>query len=209
MDYRFPDDPSRISKDALKRLDEETPPGTYLCQKKLDGWRRPAWFHEDGTITYHSKRNHGEEAAIQPPEELRRELEGMGWPRGIALDMEWMGPRLKDVLRGENHFYIFDLLCHDGRFLEDIPPAQRHATLKTLFEMLKAASKTPTDRIHLVEMVDRDLWKFFEQEQENPLAEGIVLRHAESSLVGDRWETKKNRLWLKCKWRDIKEPTVL
>lgn len=225
MDFRFPDNPVRISRDALKELDQEAP-GTWTAQPKYDGWRRPIYVHEDGHVTYHAKyQDHTkEEASKQPPTELIEEFKALNWPKGIALDVEWMGTRMKDELKGQHHFQIFDLLAMNGEFLEKMPPSERIANLKTICELVRGKpfsgdsakgiligpdGSSLTEHIHLVETVDRDLWKFFEaQEKGNPLAEGIVIRHKASKLTGDRWASTDNRLWHKIKWRNIKEATA-
>lgn len=225
MEFRFPDNPTRISRDALMELDQERP-GTWTAQPKYDGWRRPIYVHEDGRVTFHAKyQDHTkEEAAKQPPAELVEEFKSLAWPKGIALDVEWMGTRLKDELKGEHHFQIFDLLAMNGQFLENMPHAERLANLKTICELVRG-KPLPNDRergilipssdlslaphVHLVQTVDRDLWKFFEEhEKNNPLAEGVVIRHAQSKLIGDRWGATDNRLWHKIKWRNIKEATA-
>jgi ATP-dependent DNA ligase len=208
MDFRFPDDPLRISRDALKGLDDEAP-GTWCMQPKYDGWRRPIWIHEDGRVAFHAKRNSGEEAAKQPPTDLVEEFRSLGWPTGIALDAEWMGPRLIDVLKGEHRLYLFDIVALNGEFLQGMAPKQRYENLRTLFEMVKAKSKTEASRIVLAPMWEQDLWKHFEElEKHEPLCEGVVLRHKNSGLIGNRWEATKNKLWHKVKWRDIKERTA-
>lgn len=208
MDFRFPDDPIRISRDGLKKLDDE-PEGSWCLQPKYDGWRRPIYVHEDGRVAFHAKRNDGEEASKQPPQDLVEEFKSLPWPKGLALDAEWMGPRLVDVLHGEHRLYLFDITYLDGQFLKDMPPQQRYEGLRTLFEMVKAKGRTDTPRIILAPMWDRELWKHFEELEKNePLCEGVVVRHKSSGLVGSRWEATKNKLWHKVKWRDIKEKTA-
>lgn len=224
MEFRFPDNPTRISRDALMELDQEAP-GTWVATPKYDGWRRPIYVHEDGRVTFHAKYADGrEEAAKQPPPALVEEFKSLKWPKGIALDVEWMGTRMVEELKGEHHFQIFDLLAMNGQFLEAMPPAERVANLKTICELIRgkpiqgdkakgiilpASDLSLTPHIHLVETVDRDLWRFFEElEKNNPLCEGIVIRHAQSRLIGDRWDATSNKLWHKCKWRNIKEATA-
>lgn len=208
MDFRFPDDPIRISREALKSLDDEAP-GTWCMQPKYDGWRRPILVHEDGRVAFHAKRNAGEEAAKQPPQDLIEEFKSLPWPVGIALDAEWMGPRLIDVLRGEHRLYLFDITSLNGQFLQNIPPKERYENLKTLFEAVKSKAKVEVSRIILAPMWEQDLWKHFaELEKNEPLCEGVVLRHKASKLIGNRWSATKNQLWHKVKWRDIKEKTA-
>lgn len=218
MEFRYPDNPVRISRDALKELDAEGP-GVWALAPKMDGWRREVCFHEDNRVTFHAKHNTGEEAARNAPEDLVNELKGLSWPKGLVLDIEWMGTRLKDLYKGEHAFHILDVLAVEGTFLEKVNPFERHKMLRDICLLVSKGGSEPkdplsseldlTERIHLTPMKDRNLWSHFvEQEKNNPKAEGVVVRHVASGLILDRWAAKENKLWHKVKWRDIKEKTA-
>lgn len=204
MKWRYPDDPTRITRDYLCELNESQP-GTWLAQVKYDDWRRPAY--RIGKDWNFGSKYGGAKAEIQPPPDLVRELDSMGWPENIALDMGWMGRRCKDVLRGKNMLVVFDMLYLNGAWQGGVPFRQRYDNLKTIFEVARAKAKGPTDRIVLADLQDGDLVKLFDAQKQDPLSEGLVLRRFDSLLIGNFRNREKNPLWKKIKYRDIHEPT--
>jgi hypothetical protein len=196
MPYRRPDDPRRVSWDFVKKLDQEDAPGTWLAQKKSDGWRRLA-YRRRGTWAYYSK--HDREAK-SPPGDLVAEFESLPWPDNVAFDMEWVGPRCVDVLRGRHEFRVHDLLYMNGIWQGDVTFLRRHEALAKLFK--------GSERVSLTPVVGENLYKLFEEQKEDPLSEGIVIRRAGSGLIGDPRKVHDNPSWFKCKYRDIKEPTA-
>lgn len=226
MMFRFPDDPSRVSQDELKRMDESAP-GTWFAQKKSDGWRRPGYLMNGDTFPdgcplcpmgskkpgrhwhFYAKRGTGVEATKQPPPDLVEELSAMQFPDNVAFDMEWMGPRVVATMQGRHEFRIFDMLFLEGKWLGSDAFPQRYANLKTIFELAKAGSKSTIERVNLVPVVDRELYKFFEDQKMDPTSEGVVLRHAISKLIGNLRKAEDNPLWRKVKYRDIKEAALI
>lgn len=210
MKFRWPDDPNRISAQYLAQLDQD-PPGTFIAQPKYDGWRRPAYLFPDGW-RFFAKRGTGEEAAKQPPDDLVKEFASLNWPPGVALDMEWVGPRCKDDLlrrygsRDYNGFRIFDMLYMNGEWIGGMPFGERLRNLETIFSL--ASGGSVSERIFVAPWTDRGLVQFFEQSKQDPLLEGIVLKRAKSRLEGHPTSAKKNPQWFKVKWRDIKEPAL-
>jgi hypothetical protein len=198
MKFRYPDDPGRITAAYLASLEQDYP-GVFLAQVKGDGWRRPAYI--DGDITFYAKRGDGREAATQPPQDLVDEFAEMGWPDGIALDMEWMGPRVKEVMKGRHEFWVFDMVYHDHRWLGRRTGFEDR--LKRLREIW--AGLRPSPRVKLLEPWDGDFVRHFEDQMTNPLSEGLVLRRKDSKLIGDLSSAKKNPGMMKVKYRDIKE----
>jgi ATP-dependent DNA ligase len=199
MQYRYPDDPIRITMENLRTM----VPGQWVAQKKLDGWRCPAYF-SGGKWTYYSKSG---ERAIMPPEALRRELESLSWPSEVAVDMEWMGPRQVAHLGGRHSFRLFDMLYVNGKWLGDTWFLERHRNLQTVFA-LAASGKAPAS-VSVVPVLDGDLVAAFEREKADPLSEGLVIRGAKSGLVGGFHTKGKNAFWRKIKYRDIHEPAVI
>lgn len=198
MQYRFPDDPVRITMENLRTM----VPGQWVAQKKLDGWRCPAYF-SGGKWTYYSKDGN---RVIMPPEALRKEFESLAWPSDVAVDMEWMGPRQVEHLRGRHSFRIFDMLYLGGKWLGKTEFMERHRNLQTIFAL--AASKG-SPSVSVVPVLSGDLLKAFEKEKDDPLSEGLVIRMAKSGLVGNMQKKTQNPLWRKIKYRDIHEPAVI
>lgn len=224
MMFRFPDDPTRVSREYLRKLDEE-PFGTWLAQPKSDGWRRPGYFmngdlFKDGCPIcppsqkkagrhwhFFAKKSDGQEALRQPPQDLVEELSLIPFPDNTAFDMEWMGPRVVDALRGRNEFRIFDLMYLSGIWQGTIAFPERYANLKSIFA--DCIGKTSgVERISLVPMVDKDLGVYFDLQKKDGTSEGLVLRHRQSTLIGNVRSVQSNPLWLKVKYRDIKEPAL-
>lgn len=207
MLFRFPDDPNRISLDYLKQLEDETPQGELIGQIKSDGWRRPG-YKINGVWKFFAKRGTGEEAAKTPPADLVHELASMAWPDNVALDMEWMGPRCKDHLKGQHHFRIFDLLYVGGVWQGKIQFKERYAKLQAMVEEARRKGRGPSDRIVLVETRTSNLCEWFKEQKDDPLSEGLVVRRAGSGLVGNSRTNSTNPQWFKIKYRDIKEATL-
>ena len=211
MRFRWPDDPNRISYEYLEELEKKYP-GGFIAQVKWDGWRRPA-YRMPGGWQYFSKRGTGDEAAKQPPDDLKAIFEGLDWPEGIAMDMEWIGPRAKEALEarygvgsGYHGFRIFDLLYMNGQWLGGMPFVDRLKNLETIFAL--ATKGKQIERVQVTPWQDKDLCAMFKRTCQDQLLEGIVLRRARSKLVGHPREATKNPQMFKVKYRDIKEPTL-
>lgn len=223
MDFRYPDDPIRVPHDQLQEM-EDLLPGQWIAQPKGDGWRRPGYF-ENGQWVFYSKRN--EEASKLPPEDLLGELAGMTWPEGTAIDMEWMGPRCVEEMRKRHYglnllpvpyqgktydptpgheLWIFDLLYADGKWQGRQPADERIAKLEKIFKQASAGSPGHP-RIILVQSRREKLADFFQEQTKDPLSEGLVLRQAQSKLIGSARNPAKNKGMLKAKYRDIKTAT--
>ena len=211
MKFRWPDDPNRISFERLQEIQEEYGPGAFIAQPKWDGWRRPAYFYPNGWKFY-AKRGDGGEAKRQPPSDLVEEFKAMNWPKGIALDMEWIGPRCVSELherygvKGYNGFHIFDILYIEGEWVGTMPFLERLKNLATIFAL--ATKGEANERIQIVPHTDSEMVAMFQGAVQDPLLEGIVLRRARSKLVGHPTKASKNPQMMKVKYRDIKEDTL-
>jgi len=195
LQYRYPDDPVRITTENLKTMAQ----GLWLAQKKSDGWRCPA-YRSGGTWTYYSK--DGSRLAM-PPVTLTSEFEALPWPDGIAFDMEWMGPRQAAHLRGHHSFRAFDLLYLDGKWLGNVGFQERYRLLQDAFSAIPKGKHSPN--VTLVPLIHGDLLPAFEKEKSDPLSEGLVIRMTTSKLVGNLKSKTKNPFWRKLKYRDVHE----
>jgi hypothetical protein len=186
---------------------ERMSPGIWWGFTKGDGWRRPCYFDERGW-TYYAKRGEGEEARKSPPDVLRKQFESMKWPRGMALDLEWMGPRLREYFPSEhNHeFWIFDILYHDWKWQGKVGFADRWELLNEVYDDACGGKPEDFPRIRLLTPAKENLVEAFEEEKGNPLSEGLVLRHVEGHLIGNLDKAQKNPVAMKkVKYRSIKE----
>ncbi len=210
LTFRYPDDPARMPADQLPRL-ERMSPGLWWGFTKGDGWRRPAYCEGSGVWTFHSKRGDGIEARKSPPKGLVELFSAMDWPEGIAIDMEWMGPRLREHFPTEDdhEFWIFDMTYCAWKWQGKTPFAKRWVHLSEIFHDAARGKPENFPRVRLLAPYKENLAQAFEQEQANPLSEGLVLRHVRGHLVGDLNGPRKNPgAMKKVKYRNAKEKTA-
>lgn len=195
---RHPDNPKLVSLDFLKRIDAD-PPGTWIAQPKYDGWRRTAW-NVNGRWIYQAKHKTGP-AARPMPKWLQDEFESIGFPKGTCIDMEWMGPRghCSDML------YIFDMLQWDGFW------SGRHSFGKRYVDLcsfLSGCDRWPPARntVRLAEIFyNPGLCDRFLEQMQDDKSEGLVIRRADSGLVGGLNGCKDNPHWFKVKFSRVEE----
>lgn len=196
---RYPDNPKRVSLDFLRTLDSE-PAGTWLAQPKLDGWRKIA-DSTSGEWHYGAKHTKGDAAKPLPPE-LRKEFESLSWPKGIVLDCEWVGCRVVEHVK-EHCLHVFDILMHENDWLGNMGFWERYKLLAHIFA--KASLYIPGPYVHLVPCwPNPGLMDRFMEQLQDPLSEGLVVRHKDSGLVGSFSAPAVNPQWVKVKYRDTK-----
>jgi ATP-dependent DNA ligase len=204
--FRYPDDPRRISQDYLKKLEDKSKPGDLIGQFKWDDWRLMA-TKASGAWRFFAKRGSKEDRSKQPPEDLRRQLHSLELPDGTTLDMGWVGPRDPfKVLKGRHFLVVWDLMCWEGKWQGEFPYHFRLSNLRAIVTPRKHAAKA--DLIEIAESRVADLSKMFEESKAHPEYEGIVVKRANSKLVGGWAKAEDNPSWWKVKYRDIKEPTA-
>lgn len=196
--YPHPDNPQAVSVDFLKKLDAD-PPGTWLAQPKLDGWRRVLHFDGD-KWTAQAKRG-SEGAAKELPADVMDDLQALSVPDGTSLDCEWVGPRMVENTGGKHSLHVFDVLRFEGTWLRGETFLDRYTRLCCICCMTDLAGN------HLEQIM---AWKnpglvdLFQQQMQNPLSEGLVVRRADSKLLLNP-KCADNPMWFKVKYRNIKE----
>jgi hypothetical protein len=197
MSLRLPDNPVRISVTELKRMDSE-PDGTYLAQSKMDGWRRVA-IHLPAGWQYISKHSCGP-GAKEMPLDLRQEFESYNWPDGTGIDCEWLGPRET----GQTHeLWLFDLCYLAGTWIGDLSFEARYNMLADMVTSRFRYPFSDSDRSHVhLTPVYRNpgLVDVFMEQLSVEHSEGLVIRRADSTLVGAHNRFADNPLWWKCKF---------
>lgn len=190
---RYSDIAAPISLNLLREIDK-SPPGTFYGQTKKDGKRRMI-FHTPGTFEWlYLAKNRTD--SQQMPTPLRAAFESMKWPEGIGVDAEFVGTRQKD---GTPELYLFDQLARAGKWIGNEPFTERYASLARVF----AALLDVPPSIHLLPawsnpgLVDR-----FMEQMQDPLSEGLMIRRADSKLIGSPKGCAVNALWMKCKFRE-------
>ncbi len=204
---RHPDNPSAVSVDYLKLLDKD-PPGTWLAQPKLDGWRRTAWL-ENGKWSYQAKHSTGP-AAKAMPESLVNAFESIHWPDGLCLDMEWVGLRSNAgaLMTGVHSLHAFDMLAVNGDWLGEATFKERYELLDALFASRRTwrGPASTVASVHIVPVQQNPgLHDLFVQQLQDPMSEGIVVRRANSKLIGNTTCCADNPYWLKVKHTRIKD----
>jgi ATP-dependent DNA ligase len=198
---RYPDNPNLIDADFLARLDAQEP-GRWIAQVKYNGFRRLATL-TGNEWTWQAKHTSGP-AAQKMPDPLIADWLCFTAPligkHNVVIDCEWVGPR-----GGFPHqICMFDLLEWDGQWLGKTPFVDRYAALAKVYdELLKEVPGVPC-RIALVQAWDNPglVFRFMEQMQDER-SEGLVIRRADSGLVGSHKECKDNPFWFKVRRQPI------
>jgi len=191
---RQPDNPSLVSLNFLQQIDSEAT-GLWTAQSKLNGWRRTAW-RIDGAWQFSAKHKTGP-AARPLPKELIAEFASIEWPECdvLALDMEWVGPR-----GGGDSLHIFDLLSCKHGWLGNTAFTARHLMLERIM------SGQQTKAIRLVPYWSNPgLGEKFMEQLQHPYSEGLVIRRADSGLIGAFDKCANNPHWFKVKFQTAKE----
>lgn len=170
---RWPDNPRLISLARLAELEREHAPGTLLAQKKLDG-RRRIISKRNGVYTWLAKDRDG---AYPVSTELKNEFESFGWPDGITLDCEWMGPRSKGSV---HELYIFDLIGWSGEWVGHWPFDTRYDNLSHVCRTLP-----PREHVHVLKnMPSPGLTEKFQELLTQESCEGLVIRAHDHRHIG-------------------------
>lgn len=188
MNPRYTDSPQLISLDLLAKMDKEAP-GTYLFQTKYDGARRQIW--EDNGGWHYRAKNNSDAMPIDP--ELKAAFESIDWPKGVGFDCELMGSRDKG---GVPRLYIFDVFMIRGEWIGHIPFKSRSnwVELDTQFHPIQFVVPRPNPG-----MVDA-----FAHQMTIEGSEGLVIRRADSTMIGNRECSVENPHWFKVKFQRIK-----
>ncbi len=186
---RFGDSPSLVSLSHLDKLDK-APSGTYFASAKLDGRRRHALY--DGHTWHYIAKNRQDSEPL--PEHLRTALESIEWPP-ICLDLEWTGLR---QLGDEGSLYIFDVLMSEGLWVQ-APFSQRLSALQCWKAQIHPL-------IRVAQYVSNpSMTDLFQMQLQEPLSEGIVIRHKDQVNRGSFEKSVENPLMWKCKFSRVKD----
>jgi hypothetical protein len=207
--------------DFLARLDQD-PPGTWIAQPKLDGWRRVVIFTDQapaapagllfdlhpGWIAYGKRA--GAAQCRQMPREITFILDDLASRlQGRAWDCEWMGPRLTGELAGRHHLAIFDLLMRDGQWLREMPFRERISAKAKLILPPAEYPAGPSPIQVVPSYTNPGFVDLFQVQMQDPLSEGLVVRKADSGLVLDPYRSASNPFWFKIKYRNIQEKITI
>ena len=195
----YPDSPTPVSPDFLKKIDQDAP-GTWIAQPKMDGHRKICAFNGSTWHVSGKKGGTGEHSKI--PAEIMADLLDGYWPDGIVLDCELVGPRMIEHTAGKNMLIVFDVLS--------IPKAIKESTFIERIMYMNAIMDgiDPTGTIQRsIHWYNPGLFDRFQEQMTNPLSEGLVVRRADSRHLMGRNGCKTNPHCLKIKYRNIREQT--
>ncbi len=185
--FLYPDNPTRVSIDFLKRMDDDAP-GTWLGSVKHNGYRRFA-TKAGNQWTWRAKPA-GSGELKEMPRALREEFEALPWPDGITLDMEWTGTRM--IAEHPKHeLWVFDVLAGpETEFLHALnsgePFSARTDYLTNLWYDVVEKDKILTGHIHFVtHFSNPGLVDLFQRQLCDDASEGIVVRRADSKIIGN------------------------
>ncbi len=197
--WLYPDNPTEVSLDYLRRLDAEAP-GTWYGSVKWDGWRRIA-SNVGGRWQWRAKPS-GSGCLRSMPPDLQAEFESLPWPADVTLDCEWVGTR--EVKHKPAHsLYVFDLLLPKTPFVE------RRQQLYEIINILKAVpipiAHMRVPNVYLVPYRQNPgLVDMFMEQLTNPLSEGIVVRRADEQIIGHPTRCVNSPFVFKTKYRNVR-----
>jgi ATP-dependent DNA ligase len=197
---RCPDTPWRIARDTLPEFDADN---NCIATVKYDGWRCIIdWDGQD--VGFFSRRtpDKGGPTILPVCESLKSEV--LEWlqdnqvPPLTRFDSEWIARRTE----GPERIRIFGIQYYDGKWIGRDSEDVRFTLIETM--------RYNQPHVLLVEYARENYTEFFkaiEQKygslpEKQQRAEGIVLKHVNSKLLGNIKVGKKNPQWYKIKWRD-------
>jgi len=188
MNWIYPDKPRAVSESFLRELITSQSDGEYAIQEKIDGWRvllfvnacTAAWTRHKTPLHEALKR----EADFSPA--LTDTLHNLHLPLGLVLDGEFLSSRRG--YEGEERLFFFDVLFVEGVYIGRNPYRQRWSILTDLI---------PTEGLtQVVEEVPAGILRNGGRLRE--MAEGVVLKAWDSTIIGSQRESAKNPQWFKC-----------
>ena len=177
--FRSPDKPSRIF--SLNAVSE----GDFIAQKKIDG-HNAVIIVNDG-IEVRSRHN----KPLPVSKKILGQIEQLGLSDGDVVVGEWTSRRNANK---EETLPLFSILYREYEWLGGWGEEDRYNLLREKI--------APTEDIQVLESQDRNYADLFRSTIDDWVTEGIVLKHKEAKLTGNRSGSVKNRLMLKLKWRD-------
>lgn len=181
---RYPDIPGNAI--SRKALDHPEAQGLWMfATLKMDGWRCVVNC-SSGKVTYWSKKLlplNVKPQISEPFEQVCMKVLGSNW----ILDCELTGNRrVGDAAR----IYILSLLHHG-----DSDPANAGSSFERWHQMHTRL------RQYTIKGVWANFGQFYDDNQGDPLAEGIVLMRKGMKFIGSTFAPAVNPGIVKCKWR--------
>jgi len=191
----YPDKPFEHHPRDIQSWDN----GNNICQQKTDGWRMEVLKGRGDDINYISRHNKLMNDRIEPHIREQMALLMTEVPERSQFDGEWLSLRESTNKKTKPRLVLFDVYRYNKRWLLRTPYQERWELLQQLFAKLDPKL---LPNVLLAETAqDGEFVSFYEAQKKLPHSEGIVVKHKESLLLGDRKESKKNPRWFKVKFR--------
>lgn len=177
-----------------RHLDEWDRSGNYVCQQKIDGWRTVIIL-TDERIEYVSRHNKSLNRDVEP--EIKKEAEILRkiFPVQTQLDAEWLSRRsCSKEYNLRPKMFLLDILRYGDTWLLD----------KKLRDREEILFKNPTNLECIAPPLAAEpgqFRNFYEAQKKISFSEGVVIKHLDSTIIGNRRECVKNPLIFKVKYR--------
>jgi len=190
----FPDKPWEQDPKHLEEWDRS---GNYDCQQKIDGWRIIVVLTPNGP-EFISRHNKSHTKDIEP--ELKKATQELykHFPLATQLDSEWLSRRSCSIEYNlPPKLFLLDVMRHGEKWCLAKPYHERHKLIEDV--VAKLESRQWIDVPPTAE--PGTFVAFYEQQKTIPYSEGVVIKHKDSKIIGNRQECAKNPLWMKIKFR--------
>lgn len=182
--WRAPDEPMPVTPAYLAELEAK---GGYVAEAKHDGLRVVALIDESGVAAFSAA---GKRQSLSP--EALGPIERLGFPSGTALDLRWASR-----VRPSPAIFLLDILYSGWEWQGNRPHAERAALLDGM--------RLPRN-VERPERTTRSFYEFFEAQvgdgdPRTVPTTGIVLKHRDSTLVGQPKSSARNPRWCEVLWR--------
>ena len=212
MIFRFPMKPLEMFRQVFPKMDGEL--NLWDCTSKVDGWRtlicRDAsqgiiksypggnmnWARgKNKDLFFLSRRgiDKGGPTNIPVKDEIVETVENLMLPDLSMMDSEWLDRRTIGEI--PESLFLLDVLWWKNMWMGTTPWFKRK---ETFFSVNKLNNHV---RLPIRPKEGQKFSEFFEEMKSISWTEGIVLRHNNDTIVGDRVECKKSATLIKIKWR--------
>jgi len=190
----YPDKPFERHPRDLQSWDDA---GCYVCERKTDGWRLEVLKGLGDDLHFISRHNKAMNVETHIVEQMK--ILAAAMPDRTQLDCEWMSRRESTNKKIKPYLALIDVVRYNKKWLLRTTYAERRALLEEIYAKVDPAL---IPNIRLTETAPSgEFVAFYEAQKKLPQSEGVVVKHKESLLLGDRKESKKNPRWFKVKFR--------
>jgi len=191
----YPDKPFEHGPESIPGWDD----GCHLCQQKVDGWRLETCKDFKGRVNFISRSNTLMNSEVESYIQEQMALLLAELSNGCQLDGEWLSRREATNKKTKPRLVLFDVIRYERRWLLQEPYEYRWELMQEIFAKVDPALMPD---ISLVETAkDGEFAAFYEAQKTLAHSEGIVVKHKQSFLLGDRNGSKDNPMWLKVLYR--------